>query len=338
MKSRGLPRLGALDCWYVRVDHKGVGHGQSDPPACAPHRLRHLSGTERPPPIEVRNLNKQYKDGPHANQDISLTVNWGEALGVLGPNGAGKTTLVRQITTELLPTSGEVRVVGIDAVANPDGAKARIGVVPQEARLFQGLSVYRHLRIFGVLRGLSRRDARQRADELIEELDLTAHRDFNSERLSGGLRRRLLVGIAMLAQPDVLILDEPTVGLDVESRQRLWEVLQSYRQRDAAVLLTTHYMEEAETLCDRIGIIQDGRLISLDTISNLRASIGHEYKLVYESSEGRQTVYGDDHLTLAAQLRAQGIDEYAVMRTSLEDVYLALTQQARDEGEANAAN
>ena len=213
-----------------------------------------MSTSGRPPPIEVRNLNKQYKDGPQANRDITLTVNWGEALGVLGPNGAGKTTLVRQITTELIPTSGEVRVVGIDAVANPDDAKSRIGVVPQEARLFDGLSVYRHLRIFGVLRGLSRRDARERADELVEELDLTAHRDFTSERLSGGLRRRLLVGIAMMAQPDVLILDEPTVGLDVESRQRLWEVLQSYRQRDAAVLLTTHYMEEAETLCDRIGI------------------------------------------------------------------------------------
>lgn len=291
----------------------------------------------RPPPIEVRNLNKQYKDGPHANQDISLTLNWGEALGVLGPNGAGKTTLVRQITTELFPTSGEVRVVGIDAVSNPDAAKSRIGVVPQEARLFQGLSVYRHLRIFGVLRGLSRRDARERADELIGELDLTAHRDFNSERLSGGLRRRLLVGIAMLAQPDVLILDEPTVGLDVESRQRLWEVLQSYRQRDAAVLLTTHYMEEAETLCDRIGVIQDGRLIALDTIANLRASIGHEYKLVYETSEGPQTLLGDDHLALADQLRAQGIDEYSVMRTSLEDVYLALTQKTRNEGEADAA-
>ena len=296
-----------------------------------------MSTSRRPPPIEVRNLNKQYKDGPQANRDISLTVNWGEAVGVLGPNGAGKTTLVRQITTELIPTSGQVRVVGIDAVASPDDAKARIGVVPQEARLFDGLSVYQHLRIFGVLRGLSRRDARERADELIEELDLTAHRDFNSERLSGGLRRRLLVGIAMTAEPDVLILDEPTVGLDVESRQRLWEVLQSYRQRDAAVLLTTHYMEEAETLCDRIGIIQDGRLISLDTIANLRSSIGHEYKVVYETLEGRQTVFGDDHLDLAAQLRAQGIDEYAVMRTSLEDVYLALTQQARDEGEADAA-
>ena len=297
-----------------------------------------MSATEQPPPIEVRNLNKRYKDGPHANQDISLTLNWGEALGVLGPNGAGKTTLVRQITTELVPTSGEVRVRGIDAVADPDQAKARIGVVPQEARLFDGLSVHQHLRIFGVLRGLSRRDSRSRADELIEQLDLKAHRNVPSERLSGGLRRRLLVGIAMLAEPDVLILDEPTVGLDVESRQRLWEVIQSYRQRDAAVLLTTHYMEEAETLCDRIGIIQDGRLISIDTIANLRASIGHEYKLTYETPQGRQTVYGDDQSALADQLRSQGVDEYAVMRTSLEDVYLALTQGAQEEGKTDGAD
>ena len=297
-----------------------------------------MSSTDRPPPVEVRNLTKRYKDGPQANQDISLTVNWGEALGVLGPNGAGKTTLVRQITTELVPTSGVVQVVGIDAVANPDAAKARIGVVPQEARLFDGLSVHQHLRIFGVLRGLSRRDARRRADELIEQLNLTQHRDFTSERLSGGLRRRLLVGIAMLAEPDVLILDEPTVGLDVESRQQLWEVIRSYRQRDAAVLLTTHYMEEAETLCDRIGIIQDGRLISIDTVANLRASIGHEYKLVYETAEGRQTAFGDDAAALAAQVRAEGVDEYAVMRTSLEDVYLALIQQARSESETDAAD
>ena len=297
-----------------------------------------MNPSERPPPIEVRNLNKRYKDGPHANRDISLTVNWGEALGVLGPNGAGKTTLVRQITTELVPSSGEVRVRGIDAVADPDQAKARIGVVPQEARLFDGLSVHQHLRIFGVLRGLSRRDARHRTDELIEQLDLKAHRNVPSERLSGGLRRRLLVGVAMLAEPDVLILDEPTVGLDVESRQRLWDVIQSYRQRDAAVLLTTHYMEEAETLCDRIGIIQDGRLISIDTIANLRASIGHEFKLTYETPEGRQTVFGDNQAALADRVRAEGVDEYAVMRTSLEDVYLALTQNAREESKTDGAD
>ncbi len=309
------------------------------------HRIRRSRGRardlessgKRPPPVEVRQLNKRYQNGPQANQDISLTVEWGEALGVMGPNGAGKTTLVRQITTELLPTSGQVRVLGIDAVTQPNEVKARIGVVPQEARLFEGLSVHQHLRIFGKLRGLSRRNARQRADELMDHLDLERYRDTATSRLSGGLRRRLLVGIALLAEPDVLILDEPTVGLDVESRQRLWDVIRSYRQRDAAVLLTTHYMEEAETLCDRIGIIQEGRLIAIDTVANLRASIGHEYKLVYETDEGRQTVYGNDQAALAAQVRADGVDEYAVMRTTLEDVYLALTRAARERTDGDGA-
>lgn len=295
------------------------------------------SSTERPPAVEVRQLNKRYTNGPRANQDISLTIEWGEALGVMGPNGAGKTTLVRQLTTELLPTSGQVCVLGIDAVTQPNEVKARIGVVPQEARLFEGLSVHQHLRIFGKLRGLSRRDARQRADELIDHLDLERYRDTATSRLSGGLRRRLLVGIALLAEPDVLILDEPTVGLDVESRQRLWDVIRSYRERDAAVLLTTHYMEEAETLCDRIGIIQEGRLIAIDTVANLRASIGHEYKLVYETDEGRETVYGNDQSALAAQVREEGVDEYAVMRTTLEDVYLALTQAARERTDGDGA-
>ena len=220
---------------------------------------------ERPPPVEVRQLNKRYKNGPWANQDISLTVEWGEALGVMGPNGAGKTTLVRQITTELVPTSGQVRVLGIDAVTHPDEVKACIGVVPQEAQLFDGLSVHQHLRIFGKLRGLSRRDARQRADELIDHLDLERYRATTSSRLSGGLRRRLLVGIALLAEPDVLILDEPTVGLDVESRHGLWDVIRSYRERDAAVLLTTHYLEEAEALAQHVAVINHGTLVAEGT-------------------------------------------------------------------------
>ncbi len=285
-----------------------------------------MSAATRSPPVHVQALNKRYKSGPWANRDISLTVNWGEVLGVLGPNGAGKTTLVRQITTELVPTSGDVRVLGFDAVVNPDDVKSRIGVLPQEAQLFQGLSVRHHLRIFGKLRGLSRRDAGRRAEELIRQLGLERYRDTTSERLSGGLRRRLLVGIALLASPSVLILDEPTVGLDVEARHQLWDIIRSCRREDAAVLLTTHSMEEAEALCDRIGVIQEGGLIALDTIPNLRASLEHEYKLIFETADGRQTRFGSDASALVAGVQAKGIDEYTVMRTTLEDVYLALTQ------------
>ena len=210
------------------------------------------------PPVEVRGLDKRYKNGTHANRDITLSVRRGELLGILGPNGAGKTTLVRQVTTELVPTSGEVRVFGIDAVARPNHVKGLMGVMPQEANLYYGLSVRHHLRIFGKLRGLPRGEASGRADELLSDLRLEEHRDKGADELSGGLKRRLLLGIAALAAPPLMVLDEPSAGLDPEARHELWELLRGYRRRGVTVLLTTHYMEEAEMLCDRVGVIQDG--------------------------------------------------------------------------------
>ena len=277
------------------------------------------------PPVEVRGLDKTYRNGTHANRDITLSVRRGELLGILGPNGAGKTTLVRQITTELVPTSGDVRVFGIDAVAHPNRVKGLMGVMPQEANLYYQLSVRHHLRIFGKLRGLPRREASGRARELIHDLRMEQHRDKAANELSGGLRRRLLLGIAALADPPLMVLDEPSAGLDPESRHALWKLLRSYRRRGATVLLTTHYMEEAEALCDRVGIIQDGRLLALDTIANLRADHGFEYKVVYEADDRTHTVYGADDASLVRQVQSDGIREYSVSRTTLEDVYLGLT-------------
>ena len=285
---------------------------------------------EGPPPVEVRNLNKRYKDGTRANRDITLTIERGELLGIVGPNGAGKTTLVRQITTELLPTSGEVRVFGHDVVTEPSVVKGYMGVMPQEANLYWRLTVRHHLRIFAKLRGLSRRAASRRADELISDLRLEEHRNKPQETLSGGLRRRLLLGIASLAEPPLLVLDEPTAGLDPRSRHDLWDLLRSYKRRGAAVLLTTHNMEEAEALCDRVGIIQDGLLMALDTVDNLRAAHGFNYKVTYESSGRTVTLYGADDRSLVQKVQAEGYDQYAVSRATLEDVYLALTEQEAD--------
>ena len=142
------------------------------------------------PPVEVCNLRKRYRTGTWANNDISFAALGGEILGIVGPNGAGKTTLIRQITTELRPTSGKVRVFGIDAVSRPHAAKRLMGVMPQEATLYWGLSVHHHLRIFAKLRGLRQRDAPRRSEELITDLGLQEHRDKSTETLSGGLRRR----------------------------------------------------------------------------------------------------------------------------------------------------
>ncbi len=278
-----------------------------------------------PPAIEVRNLNKRYRNGPWANRDITLTVEPGELLAILGPNGAGKTTLVRQITTELVPTSGQVLVFGLDAVARPNEAKAHMGVIPQETNFYWGLSVRHHLRILGKLRGLSPRTASSRAVELISDLGLDEHKDKPAEQLSGGLRRRLLVGIAVLADPPLLVLDEPSVGLDPESRRDLWDLLRDYRRRGATILLTTHSMEEADALSDRIGIIHDGALLALDTVANLRAAHGFDYKITFLEEGRTRVLYGASDAELLQQIQALGISEYAVSRTTLEDVYLGLT-------------
>ena len=280
------------------------------------------------PVLEVGGLNKRYRDGTWANRDITFDVEPGELLGILGPNGAGKTTLVRQITTELVPTSGTVRVLGRDAVSDPDSVKPMLGVVPQEANLYWGLTVFHHLRLFGMLRGLSRRDARARTDHVIESLRLQEHRDRPIEALSGGLKRRVLVGIAALTRPSLMVLDEPTTGLDPESRRDVWSFIRQYRSEGTTVLLTTHYMEEAETLADRVAVIHEGRLLALDTVDGLRSAHGLEFKVTFSRTEGAaepETIYGPDDGELVEQVRAMGVRQYAVSRASLEDVYLALT-------------
>ena len=287
-----------------------------------------MTDTHDIPVLEVGGLSKRYRDGTWANRDISFGVEPGELVGILGPNGAGKTTLVRQITTELIPTSGTVRVLGRDAVSDPDSVKPMLGVVPQEANLYWGLTVFHHLRLFGRLRGLSRRDARARADHVIESLRLHEHRDRPIEALSGGLKRRVIVGIAALTRPSMMVLDEPTTGLDPESRRDVWSFIRQYKSEGTTVLLTTHYMEEAETLADRVAIIHEGRLMALDTVDGLRAAHGLEFKVTFGRGDGAgepETIYGADDGALVEQVRAMGVRQYAVSRASLEDVYLALT-------------
>jgi ABC-2 type transport system ATP-binding protein len=278
------------------------------------------------PAVEVSSLTKRYSGGTLANRNISFTVEPGEFLGILGPNGAGKTTLVRQITTELIPTEGGVRVFGIDGISRPNEVKRFMGVMPQEAGLYWGLSVYDHLRIFGKLRGLPAKAARKRAAELVVDLGLEEHRDKQADHLSGGLKRRLLLGIATVADPPLLVLDEPSAGLDPEARHHLWNLLRTAHREGATILLTTHNMLEAEELCDRVGIVQNGTLLAHDTVANLKTAHGYEYKIAFESVEGVETLYGSDDRTLVAQVQSRGIRQYSVSKTTLEDVYLGLTR------------
>ena len=287
-------------------------------------------------PLVVRRLDKRYRGGVRANREITLSARPGETLGILGPNGAGKTTLARQITAELLPTSGEIRVFGVDVVADPTAAKRLMGIVPQEAQLFEQLTVRETLRIFGKMRGLPRAAARLRADELIADMRLAEHADVPNMKLSGGLKRRVMVGIAALAKPRLIVLDEPTTGLDPQARRDMWELMRQYKAGGSTILMTTHYMEEAEALCDRVGIISGGRLLALDSVERLKASQGLAFKITYAAEDAEsdappgatRTLYGADDRDLTERVRALGVRQFSLSRATLEDVYLALTSNA----------
>ena len=283
--------------------------------------------------IEVVNLSKRYGRGILANDGIHLQVAPGELFGLLGPNGAGKTTLVRQITGELMPTAGEVKVFGVDVVKQPKEARRLLGIVPQEAGLFAHLTMQEHLIYFGRLRELNGHALSGRVHELMEELNLREHGQKQVSQLSGGLKRKLLVGIAMIAHPRALILDEPTTGLDPRSRREVWELIRRYQHQGVAVLLTTHYMEEAESLSERVGIISQGRLVAVGTVETLHASIRNRFKLTYRLPES--TSYPHEHITIYGRTRDElhtridelGLEEYDIAKTNLEDIYLELTKQ-----------
>lgn len=221
--------------------------------------------------VRVRGLIKRFKDGTIANDRISFDVHRGEVVSILGPNGAGKTTLLRQLSTELRPTSGTVEILGRDAFAAPREAKRLMGVVPQEAGLFESLRVGEHLALFARLKGAEARQAQWEARAIAGMLDLEERLHKRIGMLSGGERRRMLVGLALIGAPPLLLLDEPTTGLDPESRRIVWRTIERERARGSTIILSTHYMEEAERLSDRVAIICDGKLIAFGTLAELCA-------------------------------------------------------------------
>ena len=277
------------------------------------------------PAIEVRGLTKRYRGGVVANDAIDLAIREGTMLGVLGHNGAGKTTLIRQITGELKPTSGEVRVMGVDVLREHIRARAIMGVVPQDAEPYDHLHPDEHLRFFARLRGLGRGEANRRASEMLDLLGLTAHTSKLARQLSGGLKRKLLVGNALIGDPPVLVLDEPTTGLDPHARREVWALLRESRGRGRTILMTTHYMDEAEQLCDEVALITDGKLRLQGTVEALRSRCRNRYKATYGADGGRQFVFGQTPDDVVRELTRRGIEEYALSKTTLEDVYMELS-------------
>jgi ABC-2 type transport system ATP-binding protein len=226
------------------------------------------------PAVEVRGLVREFKGGIRAVDGLDLAVEAGEIYGFLGPNGAGKTTSVRILTTLLRPTAGEARVAGHDVVAHADAVRHAIGVALQEAAIDPLMTGRELLRMQGALHGLRGPAARQRAVELLARVGLTQAGDRRVGGYSGGMRRRLDLALALVHRPRVLFLDEPTTGLDPTSRGALWREVRSLNDDGTTVFLTTQYLEEAEQLADRVGIIAAGTLVAEGTPTALKARVG----------------------------------------------------------------
>src|SRR5262245_10187933 len=247
------------------------------------------------PIVVARHLRKDY-GARRAVVDLSLGVTAGECLGLLGPNGAGKTTTIKMVTCYATPTAGELRVFGLPVtVANHAAIKKRLGIVQQEESLDPDLTVEKNLTVYASYFGIPRREAARRADGLIEFAELGDHRREQIRRLSGGMKRRLMLARALINEPSLLVLDEPTTGLDPQARRLVWERVRSLKRDGKTVLLTTHYMDEAQQLCDRLIIMDHGRIVAEGKPEDLsRGHVGVEVIEVH--------LNGGDHAALEQRL------------------------------------
>lgn len=217
--------------------------------------------------IEIKNLSKIYKD-VRAVDGLSLTVEKGELFGLLGVNGAGKTTLVKMLSCLVLPTSGDAFVLGSSIITEADKVKQKIGISPQETAVAKKLTVEENLDLMAGAHGFDKEKRIKKTEEMIAEFGLESVRKKAAEKLSGGWQRKLSIAMALVSEPEVLFLDEPTLGLDVFARRELWKVIEELKGR-VTVVLTTHYMEEAENLSDRICVMKNGKIIDIGTAKEL---------------------------------------------------------------------
>ncbi|HEY5319232.1 MAG TPA: ATP-binding cassette domain-containing protein [Solirubrobacteraceae bacterium] len=246
-----------------------------EPMASIEHASRAVDADPTPAIIRTADLTKVYSGTDFAAVDrLNLSVDAGEIFGLLGPNGAGKTTTAGMLTTRVIPTSGSAHVGSVDVVGSPALAKQLIGVVSQSNTLDRQLTVWENLYFHGRLFGIGAADSRRIADKLLEQFHLTKWAKASVFALSGGMAQRLMVARAIFHRPAVLFMDEPTAGLDPQSRLALWEILNELHAAGQTILLTTHYMEEADQLCNRVAIMDRGKILALDTPAGLKQSVG----------------------------------------------------------------
>jgi len=239
--------------------------------------------------IEARGLTKYYGSFK-AVDEIYFEISGGECFGFLGPNGAGKTTVIRILYCFMPPTSGEVKVFGMDVTEKPGQIKSRLGVMPQEDNLDPDLSVIENLIVYARYFDIPKSTSSQVAMDLLSFVELTDKANVSIKTLSGGMKRRILLARALINNPELLVLDEPTTGLDPHSRHSVWEKLNHLKTKNTTLLITTHYMEEAEQLCDRVAIMDSGRILTIDSPSNLMSQHGGNLESVYLKLTGKALI------------------------------------------------
>lgn len=272
--------------------------------------------------IKIESLVKKFGVRTAVNH-LNLSIKKGEIFGLLGPNGAGKTTTIRMLTMLTNPTEGNIIYQGLNIKEHEEAMKALIGVVPQHINLDQDLSVGENLELHGRLHHMTKVERERRITELLAYVELSDRKDDSVQSLSGGMKRRLLIARALMHRPKILFLDEPTVGLDPQVRRKLWDLIRRMHSDDITVLLTTHYIEEAENLCNRVAILEKGQLIALDTPQDLCKRVG-AYVVEWEEEYQREYKFfatREDAAEFAGTLQTTAI----VRKSSLEDVFVELT-------------
>ena len=274
--------------------------------------------------VRLDKVSKIYNQVPVVN-DLSFEIKKGEIFGLLGPNGAGKSTTIRMLITLTRPSRGKVEVAGYDVIASPEEVKRNIGIVLQQTSVDGELTVWENLEFHGRMHHIPNPKRQKLIDQWLGYVELGDRRDSLVKNLSGGMKRRVQIARALLHSPQVLFLDEPTVGLDPQTRRRLWEIIKDLNRKGMTILLTTHYMEEVEFLCDRIGIIDQGKLIELGTLDKFKEKYGEgilvkqtEERLEYEFFPTTQEA--NDYLNTIENKTGM-----MIRASNLEDIFVKLT-------------
>ncbi len=303
-----------------------------------------------PSAIVARDLTKEYKGsrGKRALDRVNLDIRTGEIFGLIGRNGAGKTTFLRIAGTQLLPTSGTIEVLGFDAVSRPNEVRDRVAVIPQESRPFFYATPYEHVYYYLTLRGFPAAEAKRRALDTLERLGLSKGKDTVLWKQSGGLRRRVLVAMALASNAELLFLDEPTTGLDALARRDVWTAVEEAAKEGRTILLTTHYLEEAQLLSQHIAILNEGKVLAVGTLDELVARVRWPFRVAITgrgfttdelASFGESAAIGDSQIVFTSQAGAEDLTKLALARgvravagpVTLEDLFVQLVGGAVDE-------